>query len=125
MIAGYENERLSYLVVKKKKVLSVLHKTFKQMTSKILKIRSLEVVAVCGLMSRSQEDAALLACAFLNIPGTHPLWTSLRHERSMSITILRDSHFGAFLTWRIMRQQTPVNEKKCLPVSAAWWYVLK
>lgn len=95
--------------------MSVLHKSFKQMTSKILKIRSLEVVAVCGTMSRSQEDAAFLACAFVNIPGAHPLWTSLRHKRSMSITILRDSHFEAFLTWRMMRQQTPINEKKCLP----------
>lgn len=64
-------------------------------------------------------------CAFVNIPGAHPLWTSFRHERSMSITILRDSRFGAFLTWRMTRQQTPINKKKCLPVIAAPWYILK
>lgn len=120
MITGYKNE-ISYLVGKS---LVWAPQRFEAADIKILKVRSLEVVAVCGMMNRSQEDASFLSCAFSNIPWVCPLWTSLRHRLSTITTILRDSHLGASLTWRIRRQQTPINEKS-LSVSTAQRYILK
>lgn len=74
MIIGCQNEILSYLV---EKVFAWALQKFWADDIKILRGRSLEVVVVYGMMSRSQEEVTFLACVFSSVSWVHTLWTSL------------------------------------------------